>query len=180
MLNTNETVSALLPQVTRVVAKYLGKRFSDDVEEHTQEIARALMDRILPSFDPAKQAGPRGLEKYVLMSVRNHCLNVLRHDKVDRRVEPLTDSEGNVRSPLANLADPETPLVTVERKMVKRRLDVAMQSLTERQQALYAAYCEFGEWGLAADSIGVSRPTASREKRAIIEQLRALMVDDDE
>jgi hypothetical protein len=58
-----------------------------------------------------------------------------------------------------------------ERAVQIQALNVALESLTEQEQALCEAFRIHGKWRLAAEAIGVSQVKACRMRAQIKEQL---------
>jgi len=174
MLNANEIETIYLrnqAEITRICAKYLGKRHGADcVEEFAQECAFLLIRRILPGYDASKG----NVDAYVRTSVRNACISYLRTHDVSRRVEPVKDSEGGKRDPLDNLT---SAVPTPFEAMARAELAGALERLTERQRALLSAYLATGSWSQAAATIGLAPSGATRVKAEAFAALRAMMAE---
>jgi len=173
MLNTNEVAAiyaAHSADITRVCAKYLGKRFgADHTEEMAQEMALLLITRILPAYEPSKG----DLGAFIRQAVANACKNYLALHRNNRHAAPTRGDDGKEIDPVDALACDATPFEA----MARADLGAALSRLTERQRALVTAYLDLGSWGQAAAAIGVSNATASRIKAEAVDALRAIMAE---
>lgn len=177
MLNTTNTVqmeiAAMRGDIRRVVASVLrsSRYFTDDhIDECTSHVMLQALDYGARTFDPARGSVKSHFTNFAKLRARNWLRSGQKRFEVCD--EYTTGDEGETASHSEAVpadGDPATSLVT-SREMARVR--AALESLEGRERALVEAFLRLGSWLLAAREIGVSTPTASRMKAAIIAKLR--------
>lgn len=170
MLNIEQVILSLIPDIRRTVAKVLrsSRYYTDDhVEECMQEIMSQAVDYGARTFDASRGSA----KSHFTCFAKTRAINWLAH--AHRRFEHVavladTDEATSGFVPVEN----DDPFAMLVRKQEASRIRAAFETLEPRQRALLAAFERTLSWGKAAKEIGVSPATASRMKAAIAAALR--------
>jgi RNA polymerase sigma factor (sigma-70 family) len=176
--NTSTIIAALLPNIRATVARIVGERNPDAIDDLVNDTVVRLLAGGLDRCD-----GRASAKSWVTICARNVCIDYVRtsyvkqgHDTINMTdYEALDYADNAVNSTMGIQLDGEGEDVA-ERSYEASKLEDAMSKLLSAQEQTFikaiadgatldAAVCEAG--------LSWSRPTATRRHRAIRELLSA-------